>query len=267
MTHLTEEQFERIMQSGQTQDTHLGSCQLCRSQLAEKRALAARLKNAFANVSAGGELADRIRDSLPADTSPARARLASRIFDIRAHRRRWAVAASAVAAMVVVAPIVIYLLTPSPAVAAQKALVKIHQHNLSQHNDFFTEAQPEKLADYFREKLGFNPRLPTPGHGLALRGCCVRHFKGAIVGSYVVDTPQGVMSIVIVTDRPETLGMSTQFAHGSDIFWKSYFAKCSMVSTRIGQYTYCAVGEISHRYLTELLARLLVADEADTANR
>ncbi len=266
MSHLTEEQFERIMQSGETQDTHLGSCPLCRSRLAEKRALAARLKSAFANVSAGGELAGRIRDSLPADTPPARARLVSRIFDIRAHRRRWAMVASAVAAMVVVAPIVIYFMTPSPAVAAQKALVQIHRHNLSQHNDFFTEAQPEKLADYFREKLGFNPRLPTPGHGLALRGCCVRHFQGAIVGSYVVDTPQGVMSIVIATDQPYTLGISSQFAHGEDIFWKSSFAKCSMVSTRIGQYTYCAVGEISHQYLTELLARLLAEQETDPAN-
>ncbi len=267
MSHLTEEQFEQIMQSGETQDTHLGSCPLCRSRLAEKRALAARLKTAFANVSAAPELADRIRDSLPADTSPARARLASRIFDIRAHRRHWAIAACAVAAMVIIAPLVIYLLTPSPAAAAQRALVQIHRHNLSQHNDFFTEAQPEKLADYFREKLGFNPRLPTPGQGLKLRGCCVRHFQGAIVGSYVVDTPQGVMSMVIVTDQPQTLGISKQFAHGKDIFWKSSFAKCSMVSTRIGQYSYCAVGEISHRYLTELLSRLLVEDETDPASR
>ena len=106
MTHLTEEQFERIMQDGETQDTHLESCQLCRSRLAEKRALAARLKSAFANVSAAGDLADRIRDSLPADTSPARARMVSRIFDIRAHRRNWAIAAG-MAAMLIIAPLTI----------------------------------------------------------------------------------------------------------------------------------------------------------------
>ena len=266
MTHLTEEQFERLMLSGETQDAHLESCQLCRSRLAEKRALAARLKSAFANVSAGGELADRIRDSLPADTSPARARLSSRIFDIRAHRRNWAIA-SAVAAMIIIAPLVMHMLTPSPAVAAQKALVQIHRHNLSQENGFFAAAEPEKLADYFREKLGFNPRLPKPGQGLALRGCCVRHFQGGIVGSYVVGTPQGIMSIVIVTDLPETLGISTEFAHGTHVFWKSSFASSNMVSARIGEYSYCAVGEISHRYLTELLARLLVDNETDPANR
>ena len=263
MSHLTEEQFERIMQDGETQEAHLESCQLCRSRLAEKRALAARLKSAFANVSAAPDLADRIRDSLPADKSPARARLVSRIFDIRAHRRSWVIVAGAVAAMIIIAPLVIDMLTPSPAMAAQKALVQIHRNNLAQHNGFFAEAQPEKLAEYFREKLGFNPRLPTPEQGLALRGCCVRHFQGSIVGSYVVDTPQGVMSIIIVTDRPETLGISTEFTHGRHLFWKSSFASNNMVSARIGEYSYCAVGEISHRYLSELLSRLLIEEETD----
>lgn len=257
MSHLTDEQFERIIHSDDTQDEHLDNCPLCRSRLAEKRAIAGRLRSAFVNVGAPAELADRIRDRMPWDTSPARASLLRNTFNIRAHPQRWAVAAVALAAMLVIAPLVVYVLTPSPAMAARKALVKIHHHNLSQHNDFFAEAQPEKLADYFRKELGFNPRLPTPGKGLALRGCCVRHFRGSIVGSYVVDTPEGVMSIVIVTDPPESLGISSKFAHGKDTFWKSSFAKCSMVSVRIGNYSYCAVGEISHRYLTELLARLL----------
>ncbi len=256
MSHLTDEQFERIIHSEDTQDEHLDNCPLCRSRLAEKRAIARRLQTAFLNVSAPAELADRIRNRMPCDASPARASLLRNAFNISAHPRRWAVAA-AMAAMLVIAPLVVYVLTPSPAMAARKALVKIHHNNLSQENGFFAEAQPEKLADYFREELGFNPRLPTPGQGLALRGCCVRHFQGSVVGSYVVDTPQGVMSIVIVTDPPESLGISTKFTHGEHTFWKSSFAKSSMVSARIGEYSYCAVGEISHHYLTELLARLL----------
>ena len=256
MSHLTDEQFERIIHSDDSRDEHLDNCPLCRSRLAEKRAIARRLQSACGNVHPPAELADRIRDRMPRDTSPAQASLLRNTFNVSAHPQRWAVVA-ALAATLVIAPLVIYVLTPSPAMAARKALVKIHHHNLSQHNDFFAEAQPEKLADYFREELGFNPRLPTPGQGLALRGCCVRHFQGSIVGSYVVDTPEGVMSIVIVTDQPESLGISTKFAHGKDTFWKSSFAKCSMVSVRIGNYSYCAVGEISHHYLTKLLARLL----------
>ena len=92
---------------------------------------------------------------------------------------------------------------------------------------------------------------------MALRGCCVAHFRGEVVGSYVVETPQGVMSIVVVTDRPQSLGMGQKFQHGKNTFWKSSFAKCSMVTVRLGDYSYCAVGEISHKYLTELLDRLM----------
>lgn len=78
-----------------------------------------------------------------------------------------------------------------------------------------------------------------------------------IVGSYVIETPEGVMSVVVVTDRPESLGMAQRFRHGPHTFWKSSFARCEMVSVRLGQLIYCAVGEVSHVYLTELLAKLL----------
>jgi hypothetical protein len=146
---------------------------------------------------------------------------------------------------------------PPAVVAAQAELVKIHEHNLSANHEFYSEADPEKLAEYFKTKLGFSPTMPRPGRGLALRGCCVRHFRGQVVGSYVVETPQGVMSIVVVTDRPESLGMGQKFQHGQYTFWKSSFAKCDMVTARLGDYSYCAVGEISHEYLTELLGRLM----------
>jgi hypothetical protein len=82
-----------------------------------------------------------------------------------------------------------------------------------------------------------------------------------VVGSYVVDTPEGVMSVVVVTDKPESLGISDKFEKGQHTFWKSSFAKCSMVSVRIRDYSYCAVGEISHEYLTELLSRLIPEEQ------
>ena len=150
-----------------------------------------------------------------------------------------------------------YFAAPSAAKAAQAELVKIHNHNLSPAHEFHSEAEPGKLAEYFKSKLGFNPRLPELGHGMALRGCCVKHFRGEVVGSYVVATPQGIMSVIVVTDKPESLGIEGKFKKGEQTYWKSSFAKCDMVSVRIGDYSYCAVGEISHAYLTELLSQLL----------
>ncbi len=40
-------------------------------------------------------------------------------------------------------------------------------------------------------------------------------------------------------------------------FWRGDFATSNMVTVRFGQYSYCAVGEISHDYLIDLLTRVL----------
>lgn len=99
--------------------------------------------------------------------------------------------------------------------------------------------------------------MPHPAQGLALRGCCVRYFRGRVAGSYVVETPDGIMSIVVVSDSPESLGPARKIQRGGYTFLESSFAKNNMVILRLGDYSYCAVGEISHAYLTELLERLL----------
>ncbi|MHC4192582.1 MAG: anti-sigma factor family protein [Planctomycetota bacterium] len=262
MDHLSDEQFEDILQGEDVGLTHLRQCQDCRNRLAERRAIAGRLRSAFSSVQADSELADRIRSQLARISAPAKtAEPIRHAAPVHRHRRLWPALAAAAAVLVVAIPVSLYLGTPSQAQAAQAELVKIHMHNLSPGHEFYSEAEPGKLADYFKSELGFNPRLPKPGQGLALRGCCVRHFRGQVVGSYVVGTPQGVMSVVVVTDKPESLGIVGKFRRGQHTYWKSSFAKCDMVSVRIGDYSYCAVGEISHEYLTELLSQLLPEEQ------
>ncbi|MHC4166293.1 MAG: anti-sigma factor [Planctomycetota bacterium] len=258
MNHLTDEQLEDILQGEETDLAHLGECQHCRDRLAEKKAIAERLRSAFGSVQAGADLVDRIRHKLNAGATATRAdQLVQRIIPWHHRWQMWPGLAAAAAILIVLVPLSMYLGSPSAAKAAQAELVKIHNHNLSPDHDFYSEAEPEKLAEYFKSKLGFNPRLPELGHGMAIRGCCVKHFRGEVVGSYVVDTPQGVMSVIVVTDKPESLGIVGKFRKGNQTYWKSSFAKCDMVSVRIGNYSYCAVGEISHEYLTELLSRLI----------
>lgn len=258
MNHITDEQFEDILQGEETDLTHLRQCQNCRDRLAEKKAVAARLRSAFGSVQASSDLADRIRHQLHATATPTTTdQPMQRVSPSRHRWQLWPGLAAAAAVLIVLVPLSLYFGMPSAARAAQAELVKIHNHNLLPDHEFYSEAEPGKLAEYFKSKLGFNPRLPEPGHGLALRGCCVKHFRGKVVGSYVVDTPQGVMSVVVATDKPESLGIRGKFKKGQYTYWKSSFAKCDMVSVRIGDYSYCAVGEISHEYLTELLSRLI----------
>jgi hypothetical protein len=154
-----------------------------------------------------------------------------------------------------------YFAGPPPVIAAQEELANIHEHNISGSHSFYSDSDPDKLAAYFKEKLGFDISMPKSDQGLSLRGCCVRHFRETIAGSYVVETDAGVMSIVVVTDKPKSLGMGQKYEHNGEALWKSEFAKCKMVTVRIGDYSYCAVGEISHDYLEDLLLKLLPEKE------
>jgi anti-sigma factor RsiW len=260
MEHLTDEQFEDIMQGEDIDLTHLKQCQDCQNHLAEKQAIAARLRSAFKSVKANAGLVNQIRSQInqsceTADTIES----IQHTWMVRLHQKLWPALATAAAILVVLVPLSLYFGAPPAARAAQAELVKIHNRNLSPDHEFYSDAEPEKLAEYFKSELGFSPAFPCTGHGMAILGCCVAHFRGQIVGSYVVDTPRGVISIIVVTDTPKSIGMNrmTKRIRGGQTCWKASFARCSMVTVRLGGYSYCAVGETSHKHLQELLSRLL----------
>ncbi len=260
MNHITDEQFEDILQGMETGLAHLRQCQDCRDRLAEKKAIAERLRSAFGSVHASPELADRIYQKLNTTTTAVTSDKSVKHVSPGRHRRQlWPALAAAAAIMIVLVPLSLYFAAPSTAKAAQAELVGIHQENLGPDREFFSDAEPEKLAQYFKSELGFSPALPCTGQGMAIRGCCVAHFRERIAGSYVVDTPQGVISVIVVTDTPRSMGMSRvpERTRSGQTCWKASFARCSMVTIRLGDYSYCAVGEISHKYLLELVSRLL----------
>jgi len=263
MNHLTNEQLEDVMQGGDADITHLNQCQDCRDSLAEKQAIAARLRSAFMSVKADAGLANRVRYQINQNNETTEtAKSIQHTWTTRLHHKLWPALAAAAAIFIVLVPLSMYVLTPSTATAAQAELVMIHQQNLGSHREFYNDADPEKLAEYFKDKLGFTPAFPCTGQGMAIRGCCVAHFKGQIVGSYVVDTPKGVISIIVVTDTPRQMGMThmPEKTGYEQSLWKSSYAQCNMVTVRLGDYSYCAIGEISkisHEYLRYLLSRLL----------
>jgi len=169
---------------------------------------------------------------------------------------RWLAPLAAAAAVLVIGlPAAIYLLTSQPAAHAE--LVAIHRHNLSPHREFFTDADPAKLAEYLKGHLGFSPAMPHGRAGMAIRGCCIAHFRDKPAGSYVVDTPRGVISVIIVADTPKALGMKKKLSRGGRTYWAESYAKCEMMAVRIGSNTYCAVGEVPQDLLTDLLVQLV----------
>jgi len=254
MTHLTDEQFEDILQGHPPENDHLSRCEQCQSRLKEKQALAARLRNAFTSVAPSEELAQKIRSQIASGVPKAAESNTPRTVSPSRRWKPWATTLSSVAAILIVALILKMTLVPTPVYAD---LVEIHQHNLLQGSDYVPQTDPNILAAHFQEALGFNPRLPKLDQGLHLRGCCIKHFKDQVVGSYVVGTPHGIISIVAVQDNPEAMGMKTQSHVNGHTYFHSQFAQCDMVAVRIENYTYCAIGEVSPDTLQTLLEKLI----------
>ena len=260
MNHLTEEQFEDLMQGKISPPAHFDQCPDCQNRLTEKKAIAQRLRSAFDSVQANPNFTKNIQNQLQQTLKSSKTSAPTQTAPTpRNHRRFWSGLAAAAAILVVAIPLGLYLTTTSQAQAAQAELYKIHQHNLKSHDEFFTDDDPKVLAEYFRTNLGFTPAFPRLDQGLEIRGCCVAHFQEKIVGSYVVETRQGFISIIVVTDTPQTLGMSkmNDRTKSGETLWEGSFARCNMVTVGIGDYSYCAVGEVSYEILADLLNRLL----------
>jgi len=276
--HLTDEQFEDVLAGG-ARPEHLGQCPACRDRLEELQALRGRLKSAFAPIHASEGLARRVREKLAsaaqrspqlpvvhaasapaAEVKPAKVRDPARRAR-RIRRLEWS-ALAAGAAVALSIGVALYLHPPETASAAPAELVSLHQHNLSPHRQFFTDADPAKLAEYLKTQVGFTPAVPKLGAGMSMRGCCVAHFRGQAVGSYVVETPKGFISIIVVRQQPQSLGMKRQFEHNGSAYWSDSFEQANLVALRLGDYTYCAVGQVPHDLLAELLGQLALDGQA-----
>lgn len=255
MTHLSDEQLDAILQ-GDGDDQHVARCPQCAARLAERQAVADRLRSAFDSIRASDDLTARVRG---AAGGPALKLVAHRPPPRRSPLR-WAMPAAA-AAVVVLSVLAASLLLPppAPALAAQEELYNIHQHTQSAEAKLHASANPDELAKFLKAELGFDVALPELGAGMSLRGCCVVHFKNQPVGSYVVDTPRGVISVIVVAESLESLGMATGADREGRVYGMGSFAKCSMVAVTLEGYTYCAVGDVDvpHEMLMELLAKLI----------
>ncbi len=175
MSHLTDEQFEALLQGQDLHQDHLGRCEQCRARLAEKQALAERLRSAFSQVSPSLALSQRIREQVSHQTKPAGQTPSIRI---KQRLRVWTAGLSA-AAVLIVACILAFSLTPSTAQATPSILAEIHTQNMAGQHEFWAETDPNVLAARYTERLGFAAQLPCPCQGLKLCSCCIEPCLGA----------------------------------------------------------------------------------------
>lgn len=259
MSHLTDEQFEDILRDAVQIPEHVNHCPLCRARLEEKRALAQRLRQAFLSMEASASLADRIRAGIGAPAEPeAAAGSRVRLIPLYLRRHLWPQLAAVAAILVLAVPIGFYVGTSSPANAAQVALVQIHHTNLDSLGQLVNSSDPNVLCEYLKDRVGHRPAMRCMGSGMNLCGCCVRQFQGRPVASYVIQSNNTPVSVIAVPQTPEALGMTLAehtTAATRDI-WQAQHECCNIAAVRIGEYSYCAVGQIAQDELAAILNTL-----------
>ncbi len=256
MTHLSNEQIEQVLQMPEMAPEHLQSCPLCQGRLAEAEAMRSRLRRAFGALQPDDLLAEQVRAGL------------------RRHQPRWwhriargsvvRVAAMLVLGVVllVAVPVAGPWLQPTTAHGAHAELVQIHQANLLPHMELHAGSSPEDVASYFKRELGLEPAMPQLGVGMALRGCCVAYFRDRPVGSYVVESDRGVISVIVLPDSVDSLEMSGTVNRGGRTYRTGTFARSHVAAVEANGYTYAAVGEVEAEWLIELLETALNVEPA-----
>ena len=209
-----------------------------------------RLRSAFASVRAPEELARRIRaGTVDAPAKPVRSRVI----------RLWRVVPLAVAACLLLAAGLVWQIGLGQAAAAQPELAGIHDEFFQYQagdNRFLDSDDPAELAAFLQRKLGSVPVFPKPSETMAVKCCCKTKFRGREVGSYLLTTAEGPVSVVAVTDSLESLGLKCEVRQGPRLYRACMYGDCNIVAYRLGMYTYCAVGRVPQETLLRVLGLL-----------
>jgi len=258
MSHLTQEQFEEILQGGGRVPEHVDQCPDCRARLEEKRALAQRVRGAFSAVQAGADLANRIRADIAAGQVASTEGAKPRIIPVRFRRHIWSALAAAAIILIAIAAITFYIDTGSQIKAAQTELVGIHYANLSSLEQSANTGDSGQAIAHVANKVGYSPVMPCTGAGLNACCCGVRQFCGRAVASYVVKGPNAPVSVIVVPHSPKALGMTPakDEAAAKRAIWQARCGNCNMASIRIGERSYCAVGQVTQEELAGVLNAL-----------
>ncbi|NIA22234.1 MAG: hypothetical protein GWP05_09805 [Anaerolineaceae bacterium] len=259
MNHLTEEQIDRLMAGHGPEPSHLAECVECWAALDGRRAMRQRLQGALASVRPPAGLAARLRRQSIASAPGAPARSNRPGLGRRRFSRVWTALAAA-ALLFLAVTLGLRLLEANPAQAAADALVKIHQANLLGQDGLYAESDPAKLARYLESKLGFAPLAPGARVGVKIRGGILCRFQDKPGASYVLDTPQGPVSIIVLSELLGCLGDhdGPTCAAGGTCTCRS--GQCNIAKVELGGRSYIAVGEQPAAYLAELLASLSDSD-------
>jgi hypothetical protein len=258
MSHLTEGQFEDILQGRAERPAHVDQCARCRARLDEKRALARRVHMAFSSIHAGADLADRIQTEIAA-AQRALAEVRHRIIPFRARRHVWSGLAVAAAILIIVIPRSLRMNTGPQTTVARTALAGIHRTNLNSLEGPMSEDGSGKQCRCLEGRLDGGRIMPCCKRGLCLCGCRMREFQGRPVQSCVIQEPNALpISVVVVPVSPQALGMTAgpRTTVAGQTIWQAACGPCNMASIRMGDESCCVIGHVAQENLAAILNEL-----------
>lgn len=257
MKRYSDEQLEEILQGRQPEPADLDTGS--KRRVAEMRAVRERLRSAFASVHAGGAFAERLGQRLTAAAKPTPVRRPTSRRVLRPWFWRVGLPAVAAAAVLLIGvPLWMHWSGPGDS-SAQAALVGIHRSILSPPPgmEFIEDDDPERVASWLKERVGVAPTVPCGSSGAAVKCCCVSKFRGKRVGSYMLQCPKGAVTVVLTEDTPGSMRLRHSKVRNGWTFWTCEYGPCKIAATRVGNLTYCVVGETSHDVLLGVLDQIL----------
>lgn len=269
MERLTDENFESLVQGSGGEPADLPESE--RSRLAAHRAVRSRLRSAMASVSPAEGFAEQLRRRLTSGEAPGgtTARggvsLARREGDARVPGRRQPLVRMIWPAVIAAAAVIVVVLNllpggPEP-MSAQAEFARIHMLHRSGEADLHRAGDPAGAAALLRERLGDAPRAVSPAEGETLLGACMDRFRGHDAGSYVLETPHGMVTVIVTRESPKELRLSHQRRSDDLTYWicghRGRSQTCRIAAAQLGDLSYYVVGQAPHKVLLDILKRIV----------
>lgn len=242
MKQLPEEQFEEIV-AGRA-ELPVGVDEEIVQRVRDHRALRERLRAATEHVRTPDSLQHAIHTKLiVAQARPIRG---------------WLFRAAPLAATILLLATVGMLVwsgTGDAHAGSQAQLAGLHA-DVSQH--FTPGGSADAVNRQLREgAVSVSATLPELGGSCVYRGLAIRRFRDRAVGCAAVTMDDRPVTILVVTDRAETLEFDNLETRG-DVTWAwCSQGGCRMVAAEVEGKTFIAVGELPHAKLKELLGQIV----------
>ncbi|MFP4052444.1 MAG: hypothetical protein ACLFV7_01105 [Phycisphaerae bacterium] len=188
---------------------------------------------------------------------------------IRPGRMRsfWPAVASAAAVLLVVFAARTLLVTPRPAPGGQAkvtqaVLAHIHEEHSELGRPSIPFLQREQFVREIKAATGLTPLVPDSDR-FTIRGGGAPIFFGEHAAAYVLGTPHGEVTVVVMRREPRALNFDHCWpvADQDGRMWACGFQAEKMVARRIGELTYCAVGRLTHEQLSAVVETIAASEQ------